>query len=58
MILCYAGLPKNGSPVAFILLNCYLRYIDSCYMEHPENDKIYKGLKVNGGVESLGSVNP
>ena len=27
-------------------------------MEHPENDKIYKGLKVNGGVESLGSVNP
>lgn len=27
-------------------------------MEHPENDKIYKGLKVNGGVEPLGSVNP
>ena len=27
-------------------------------MEHPENDKQYKGLKVNDGVESLGSVNP
>ncbi len=27
-------------------------------MEHPENDKAYKGLKVNDGVESLGSVNP
>ena len=27
-------------------------------MEHPENDKAYKGLKVNEGVESLGSVNP
>ena len=27
-------------------------------MEHPENDKAYKGLKVNSGVESLGSVNP
>lgn len=27
-------------------------------MEHPENDKQYKGLKVNGGVEALGPVNP
>ena len=27
-------------------------------MEHPENDKAYKGLKVNEGVEQLGSVNP
>ena len=27
-------------------------------MEHPENDTAYKGLKVNDGVESLGSVNP
>lgn len=27
-------------------------------MEHPENDKAYKGLKVNEGVEALGSVNP
>ncbi|MBO7272391.1 MAG: methylmalonyl Co-A mutase-associated GTPase MeaB, partial [Bacteroidaceae bacterium] len=27
-------------------------------MEHPENDKAYKGLKVNSGGESLGSVNP
>lgn len=27
-------------------------------MEHPENDKRYKGLKVNDGVEPLGSVNP
>ena len=27
-------------------------------MEHPENDKAYKGLKVNGGVEPVGSVNP
>lgn len=27
-------------------------------MEHPENDKAYKGLKVNGGVEAPGSVNP
>ena len=27
-------------------------------MEHPENDKAYKGLKVNDGVESLGTVNP
>lgn len=27
-------------------------------MEHPENDKAYKGLKVNEGVESPGTVNP
>ena len=27
-------------------------------MEHPENDKAYKGLKVNGGVEAPGPVNP
>ncbi len=27
-------------------------------MEHPENSTEYKGLKVNEGVESLGSVNP
>ena len=27
-------------------------------MEHPENDKLYKGLKVNEGVEPVGSVNP
>lgn len=27
-------------------------------MEHPENDKAYKGLKVNDGVERLSSVNP
>ena len=27
-------------------------------MDHPENDKAYKGLKVNEGVEPLGSVNP
>lgn len=27
-------------------------------MEHPENDKAYKGLKVNGGVEPVSSVNP
>ncbi len=27
-------------------------------MEHPENDKAYKGLKVNEGVEPLGTVNP
>ncbi len=27
-------------------------------MEHPENDKAYKGLKVNDGVEALGPVNP
>ena len=27
-------------------------------MEHPENDKAYKGLKVNDGVEAMGSVNP
>lgn len=27
-------------------------------MEHPENDKAYKGLKVNEGVEALGPVNP
>ena len=27
-------------------------------MEHPENDKAYKGLKVNDGVGSLGVVNP
>lgn len=27
-------------------------------MEHPENDKAYKGLKVNEGVETLGPVNP
>lgn len=27
-------------------------------MEHPENDKTYKGLKVNDGVASLGTVNP
>ena len=27
-------------------------------MEHPENDKEYKGLTVNAGVEQLPSVNP
>lgn len=27
-------------------------------MEHPENDKAYKGLKVNEGVEPVGTVNP
>jgi LAO/AO transport system kinase len=27
-------------------------------MEHPENNKAYKGLKVNDGVEALGPVNP
>ena len=27
-------------------------------MEHPENDKAYKGLKVNDGVERLSSINP
>ena len=27
-------------------------------MEHPENDNAYKGLKVNGGVEKLDSINP
>lgn len=27
-------------------------------MEHPENDKAYKGLKVNDGVEAPGSINP
>ena len=27
-------------------------------MEHPENNEAYKGLKVNDGVEALGSVNP
>lgn len=27
-------------------------------MIHPENDTAYKGLKVNDGVEHLGSVNP
>lgn len=27
-------------------------------MEHPENDKAYKGLKVNEGVERLSSINP
>ncbi len=27
-------------------------------MEHPENDKAYKGLKVNEGVERLDSINP
>lgn len=27
-------------------------------MEHPENDRQYKGLKVNDGVENLPSVNP
>lgn len=27
-------------------------------MEHPENDKAYKGLRVNDGVEPLGAVNP
>ena len=28
------------------------------YMEHPENNEQYKGLKVNDGVEVLGPVNP
>lgn len=28
------------------------------FMEHPENNEAYKGLKVNDGVEALGSVNP
>lgn len=27
-------------------------------MEHPENDKAYKGLKVNDGVEKMNSINP
>lgn len=27
-------------------------------MKHPENDKAFKGLKVNDGVERLSSVNP
>ena len=27
-------------------------------MKHPENDKEYKGLTVNAGVENLPSVNP
>lgn len=27
-------------------------------MEHPENDKAYKGLKVNDGVEQPGIINP
>lgn len=27
-------------------------------MEHPENDKAYKGLKVNAGVEAPVSINP
>ena len=27
-------------------------------MEHPENDRQYKGLKVNDGVEPMGSLNP
>lgn len=27
-------------------------------MEHPENNEVYKGLKVNDGVEALGPVNP
>ena len=27
-------------------------------MEHPENSAEYKGLKVNGGVENMPSVNP
>ena len=27
-------------------------------MEHPENDKAYKGLKVNSGVEPVSVVNP
>ena len=27
-------------------------------MEHPENNEQYKGLKVNDGVEMLGTVNP
>ena len=28
------------------------------FMEHPENNEAYKGLKVNDGVEALGPVNP
>lgn len=27
-------------------------------MKHPENDSVYKGLKVNSGVEGVTSVNP
>ena len=27
-------------------------------MEHPENSEAYKGLKVNDGVEAMGSLNP
>ena len=27
-------------------------------MEHPENDKLYKGLKVNDGVGHVESINP
>ena len=33
-------------------------FVDNKVMEHPENDKAYKGLKVNDGVERLSSVNP
>ncbi len=32
--------------------------LKNCIMEHPENDKAYKGLKVNDGVEKLNSINP
>ena len=27
-------------------------------MEHPENNKVYKGLVVNAGIEQPSSVNP
>ena len=27
-------------------------------MEHPENSEVYKGLKVNDGVEAMGTINP
>lgn len=48
-----------GGPVVFDRTICYFRsvYVDCC-MEHPENDKLYKGLKVNEGVEAVSTVNP
>ena len=47
-----------GGPVVFNRVIYYFRYVDISCMEHPENDKQYRGLKVNEGVESLGSLNP
>ena len=49
---------KYGGPVVFNRVIYYFRYVDISCMEHPENDKQYRGLKVNEGVESLGSLNP